>query len=65
MGTQAPNCLRCEHFHVTWDTAFPRGCRVFGIKTPRMPSAVVFETTGRHCPAFSLADRIRERERPE
>ncbi|TVQ17641.1 MAG: hypothetical protein EA382_18570 [Spirochaetaceae bacterium] len=59
MGNRAPNCLKCEHFHVTWDPKFPRGCRVFGVKSPRMPSLVVFESTGRHCPAFSQAPRIK------
>lgn len=61
MGDRAPNCLKCAHFHVTWDPRFPRGCRMFGIKTPRMPSQVVFETTGSHCPAFELAPRIKSR----
>ena len=60
MGNPAPNCLKCVHFHVTWDPGFPRSCSVFGIKTPRMPSHVVFETTGRHCPAFRKSPRIRE-----
>lgn len=60
MGSTAPNCLQCIHFHVTWDPRFPRGCRVFGIKTPRMPSQVVFENTGTHCPAFERSPRIKD-----
>lgn len=58
---RAPNCLKCEHFFVTWDVGFPRGCRVFGVKSRRLPSLVVRETTGRHCPAFRQASRIAER----
>lgn len=51
----APNCLKCRHFVVTWNRRFPRACRAFGIQTPRMPSVVVFEQTGYHCPAFEPA----------
>jgi len=51
---RAPNCLQCAHFRVTWDTAYPRSCTVFDIKTRLMPSAEVFAATGLHCPAFSL-----------
>ncbi|MFP4373824.1 MAG: hypothetical protein ACLFPO_05820 [Spirochaetaceae bacterium] len=56
----APNCLRCRHFFVTWDPRFPRGCRVFGVKTQRLPSRVVYESTGRHCPRFERSGRIRD-----
>ena len=55
---KAPNCLKCRHFHVTWDPAFPRGCRVFGIKSKRMPSLVVKENTGHHCPSFERSPRV-------
>jgi hypothetical protein len=34
---------------------------MFGIKTPRLPSRVVYETTGNHCPAFELSPGIQER----
>ncbi len=54
----APNCLDCEHFFVTWDPRFPRGCRVFGVKTRELPSAVVFRSTGHHCPEFALSSRL-------
>lgn len=49
-----PNCLKCLHFRITWDAAFPRSCLVFGVKTQRMPSMEVFLATGKHCPAFEL-----------
>jgi hypothetical protein len=51
-ASRAPDCLRCEHFFVTWDPNFPRGCRVFGIKSRELPSWAVHRNTGRHCPAF-------------
>jgi len=56
----APNCLRCRHFFVTWDARFPRGCRVFGVKTHRLPSQVVYESTGRHCPRFEQSEKVRD-----
>jgi len=39
---------------------FPRCCKLFGIKTPLLPSHAVYQATGRHCPAFRKAARIRE-----
>lgn len=56
----APNCLKCRHFFVTWDRRFPRGCRIFGVKSRGLPSASVFRATGRHCPAFEKAPNIKE-----
>jgi len=47
-----PNCLKCVHFKVTWDPAFPRSCEVFGFKTSALPQAEVFRVTGQRCPAF-------------
>ena len=55
----APNCLQCSHFHVSWDPHFPRACRVFGVKSRRLPSLEVFASTGRHCPAFERSPRVR------
>jgi len=46
------NCLKCRHYEVTWDPKFPRGCKVFKIKSVRLPSEVVRASTGRDCPAF-------------
>ncbi|MFA7565483.1 MAG: hypothetical protein WCY01_00525 [Alkalispirochaeta sp.] len=52
---RAPNCLQCKHFTVTWNPRFPRGCTLFEIKTRRLPSIVVYENTGYHCPGFEYA----------
>jgi hypothetical protein len=57
----APNCLKCEYFAVTWDAKFPRSCKVFGIKSRNLPSWAVHRSTGKHCPAFSLSSKIKER----
>lgn len=58
--SSAPNCLKCGHFHVSWDPRFPRACQVFGVKSRQMPSLAVYQATGRHCPAFEASPRIRE-----
>ncbi|MDR0641712.1 MAG: hypothetical protein LBG07_04545 [Treponema sp.] len=47
-----PNCLLCRYFKVTWDSAFPRSCGLFGFKCLDLPSVEVFKSTGKHCPAF-------------
>ncbi|OGV49545.1 MAG: hypothetical protein A2X49_08225 [Lentisphaerae bacterium GWF2_52_8] len=46
------NCLRCEHYIVTWDPKFPRACRVFSFKGKEFPSETVWKVTGKACPAF-------------
>jgi hypothetical protein len=58
--SRAPDCLKCSHFHVSWDPAFPRACRVFAIKSRQLPSHAVYQATGRHCPAFERSSRLKE-----
>lgn len=57
---RAPNCLKCRHFYVTWDPRFPRGCRVFGVKTRGLPSTAVYRSTGHQCPAFERSVRVKD-----
>ncbi|MBC9786151.1 uracil-DNA glycosylase [Heliobacterium chlorum] len=45
-------CHRCTHYYVTWDPTFPRGCRLLGFKTEKIPSAVVYESCGTPCEGF-------------
>jgi len=59
-GTSRPgyiNCVKCEHFYITWQPRMPRACRVFGFKGPLMPSLTVFTVTGKKCPAFRLKQK--------
>nr|WP_097157187.1 uracil-DNA glycosylase [Bacillus oleivorans] len=44
--------MQCQHFYVTWDTRFPRGCRVYGFKTRQLPSVEVFRASGMKCLKF-------------
>jgi len=56
---QAPNCLQCRFFKVSWDPAFPRSCTVFGIKCKNLPSMEVFLSTGKHCFTFKLKEGLK------
>lgn len=46
------NCYHCKFYYITWDKKFPRGCRFFGFKTHKLPSVVVFESSGKPCYGF-------------
>ena len=46
------NCFKCLHFAVTWEPRHPKSCKLFGFKTAGMPSAKVYETTGKACMGF-------------
>ena len=60
MDNKAPNCLKCTHFYITWDLSFPKGCKMFGIKTVQLPSWEVRKNTGKNCPSFVKSERIKE-----
>ncbi|MDR2398537.1 MAG: hypothetical protein LBD74_07245 [Spirochaetaceae bacterium] len=47
-----PDCLKCLHYKLTWEPAYPHCCGVFGIKSQTIPAREVFLATGRHCPVF-------------
>ena len=55
----APDCLCCRHYEVTWEPAFPRGCRLFAIKCRNLPSMEVFISTGKHCFAFEAREEVK------
>ncbi|MBL7664642.1 MAG: hypothetical protein JNM93_05875 [Bacteriovoracaceae bacterium] len=44
--------MKCRHYQVTWDKNFPRGCRLFQIKSKQSPATVVKQNTGSHCQEF-------------
>jgi len=46
------NCFNCQHFYVTWDKNYPKGCRFFGFKGQIMPSRMVKTTSGEECKGF-------------
>jgi len=53
------DCLKCEHFEITWNKNFPRACKVFEIKTPNFPSVDVKRATGKQCPAFKMKPGVK------
>jgi hypothetical protein len=55
--TNPVDCFNCLHFYITWDAVNPRGCRAFGFKTARIPSDVVFETSGEVCLKFKAKNK--------
>lgn len=46
---QRINCIKCQHFFVTWDRFNPKGCRAFGFKSRQIPSVVVKQSSGHDC----------------
>ncbi|GHV42503.1 hypothetical protein AGMMS50268_15900 [Spirochaetia bacterium] len=57
--SRAPDCIKCIHFKITWETSFPRSCALFGIKCRNLPSVEVFRATGQHCPSFQQKESIK------
>lgn len=44
--------MSCKHYFVTWDPAAPHGCRAMSFKGSRIPSVVVYESSGMECQLF-------------
>lgn len=53
-----PNCLLCRHYYITWDEAFPYGCRALGFKSRVLPMVEVRQASGSPCIAFSAKDGV-------
>ncbi|EGO64268.1 hypothetical protein ALO_08670 [Acetonema longum DSM 6540] len=47
-----PNCYQCLFFYITWDRAFPYGCKALGFKGRRIPSLDVLTASGSRCLYF-------------
>ncbi|HFC53895.1 MAG TPA: uracil-DNA glycosylase [Gammaproteobacteria bacterium] len=46
------DCYRCRHFYITWQAAFPYGCRAMGFRSRRNPADEVLQTSGVQCLHF-------------
>lgn len=46
-------CVKCQYYYITWDKTFPYGCKAMGFKSHKVPSAVVKESSGQDCLAFT------------
>ncbi len=51
---QKINCIKCKHFFVTYEPRRPYGCRAYGFKSPKMPSVIVYQSSGMECESFEL-----------
>jgi len=47
------NCVKCEHYYVTWEPKAPHGCRAYGFKGMQIPSRVVKANSGKDCIMFT------------
>ncbi len=51
---QKINCIKCKHFFVTYEPRRPYGCRAYGFKGAKMPSVIVYQSSGMECESFEL-----------
>lgn len=42
-------CRTCKHYRVSWDPRAPHSCTALGFKSNRMPSVIVYESSGIEC----------------
>jgi len=63
MEEKRANCLKCKHYFITWDAQRPRGCRVFGFKSDKLPSQIVEKETGQECNSFQEKKISKETEK--
>jgi len=47
------NCMKCLYFYITWDLKNQRGCKYHGFKSPKIPSLVVYESSGEECVGYT------------
>ncbi len=45
-------CRSCKHYRVSWDPAMPHLCVAMDFKSKRLPSLVVYETSGIECQMY-------------
>ena len=44
--------MQCKHFYITWEANFPRGCRLFAIKSRQLPMIEVMRIDGHACRGY-------------
>ncbi|MBU3190096.1 uracil-DNA glycosylase [Clostridium bowmanii] len=47
------NCYKCQYYYITWDAAFPKGCKFYGFKSMNLPSILVKQSSGLSCIKFT------------
>lgn len=49
----SPNCTQCKHYFITFDQSAPKGCRIYKIKSTKLPSIIVKQANnGSECIGF-------------
>jgi hypothetical protein len=56
-----PTCLRCAHYFITFDPAFPYGCRAMNFKSRTLPETEVRTASGLDCQMFQPKHAIRKK----
>ncbi|RLB41640.1 MAG: uracil-DNA glycosylase [Deltaproteobacteria bacterium] len=51
------SCFTCRHFYITHRPPHAYGCKAMGFKSSRLPSHVVFSTSGIPCQAYSKKNK--------
>ncbi|HLG73903.1 MAG TPA: uracil-DNA glycosylase [Chloroflexota bacterium] len=52
-SAQPVNCRGCKHYRVSWDPRMPHLCAAMDFKSQRLPSLVVYESSGMECQMFA------------
>ena len=51
------NCFQCKYFKAVYDFNYPKICELFGFRGKKMPSIVVYESTGSVCLGFEQKEK--------
>lgn len=57
-GSAGVTCRRCKHYRVSWDPKAPHACTKMEFKSNRLPSMVVYESSGIECQMFELKPQL-------
>ena len=49
---EKPNCTKCKHYFITWNTRTPNGCRKFAIESKDLPSRIVHQAGMGDCQGY-------------
>jgi hypothetical protein len=58
-------CMKCKHYHVTFDSSSPRGCKLYGFKSAVMPYVIVKQSSGHDCTSFEAKPSKNDNEKNE
>ncbi|MFT5874706.1 MAG: hypothetical protein ACI8WT_003677 [Clostridium sp.] len=53
MANEKIICYKCVYYYITWNPAFPKGCKFYGFKSLNLPSILVKQSSGISCGKFT------------